>query len=373
MSTFPQTTINTQPDSPSAQNAGETGFRPPTPPPPSYSPITPELSNAIPTAISNPDMTAQAQSHTHDANQIPRLGNPNRSAAFAPLAHPQAMTRTPVQSQPPQPVPLDPATNPDAIALRAAMSILQLQRQRALADMGTLEAQKEIALNDVAGFAQATRMGRITSRAPGGSSAPLEHTQASEDELDQESGEITKAPGSENAAYTGHTLERWPGTGNASPKNTSDPRPTEPTLQRQSQLRREDGQEAQAPALPAMTLPSRQSVVRMPAINWAQYHVVGESLDRMHEEQRVRPIPGMPANPGTDFPSASLNPTRKEAVVAAPYDPFVDVLEKRKKAERDQERIATEPTTTPKIENGSGKVRRKSGGAGGGGGGKKGR
>lgn len=76
--------------------------------------------------------------------------------------------QTPPQSsrnqRPPAPVPLDLATNADAIALRSAMSILQLQKRQALADIQTLEAQKQMALDDVRGFAQATAAGKVTSR-----------------------------------------------------------------------------------------------------------------------------------------------------------------------------------------------------------------
>ncbi len=76
------------------------------------------------------------------------------------------------------------------------------------------------------------------------------------------------------------------------------------------------------PAAPAQSskfppIPQPQNVFRTPPINWAKYHVVGESLDKLHEEQRQRPIPGQPAR---DEP-AGRAPLH---VIAAPYSPFAD-------------------------------------------------
>jgi len=61
-------------------------------------------------------------------------------------------------------------------------------------------------------------------------------------------------------------------------------------------------------------IPSMQNVFRAPHVNWAQYNVVGESLDRMHEEQRSRPSQGEGMR-GSAVP---------ERAIAAPYSPFAD-------------------------------------------------
>ena len=88
---------------------------------------------------------------------------------------------------------------------------------------------------------------------------------------------------------------------------------------------------------PTIELPTPQNIVRVPPINWAQYHIVGASLDRLHQEQRIRPAGGWPE--GVDGDGAALGPKewagagmgtamgRREAVVAAPYDPFVDRID----------------------------------------------
>ena len=83
-----------------------------------------------------------------------------------------------------------------------------------------------------------------------------------------------------------------------------------------------DGNEEKKPTLARSTfvdIPAAQNVVRCPPINWAKYHIVGESLDKLHDEQRKRPTPGQPH---TDEES-SRAPVH---VVAAPYNPWIDKL-----------------------------------------------
>lgn len=66
-------------------------------------------------------------------------------------------------------------------------------------------------------------------------------------------------------------------------------------------------------------IPKPQNVVRMPPINWAKYQIVGEPLDKMHEEQRNRPFAGLPRQ--------DPNQRAPEHVIAAPYRPLTDKLE----------------------------------------------
>jgi hypothetical protein len=65
--------------------------------------------------------------------------------------------------------------------------------------------------------------------------------------------------------------------------------------------------------------PNPQSIVRSPAINWDKYHVVGESLDKLHEQQRRRP--------GSNYLAEDHGRQQPEHEIAAPYRPFVDKLE----------------------------------------------
>ena len=77
-------------------------------------------------------------------------------------------------------------------------------------------------------------------------------------------------------------------------------------------------------------LPTAQKVVRMPPVNWAKYHIVGESLDKLHEEQRIRPAQGQPLR------DDDLRPKERgaESVIARAYDPWKDGLVKKEKGVR---------------------------------------
>lgn len=90
------------------------------------------------------------------------------------------------------------------------------------------------------------------------------------------------------------------------------------------------------------TLPKPQNVVRCPPINWAQYGVVGESLDKLHAEQQRAPAQGVPASltPGGgglayEFKGESTAGEQRRLVgVAAPYAPGKDKLERKGKGKR---------------------------------------
>jgi hypothetical protein len=88
------------------------------------------------------------------------------------------------------------------------------------------------------------------------------------------------------------------------------------------------------------TLPKPQNVVRCPPINWAQYAVVGESLDKLHAEQQRAPAQGSPAvvSPGGTYEfkggGQGGNPGEELVGIAAPYTPGRDKLEKKAKGGR---------------------------------------
>jgi len=80
-------------------------------------------------------------------------------------------------------------------------------------------------------------------------------------------------------------------------------------------------------------LPAPQNVVRCPPINWNQYAVVGESLEKIHRDQIERPSEGFPARVGPDgqiVPGAEGQRRQSEGgvVIAAPYQPGRDKIEK---------------------------------------------
>lgn len=164
----------------------------------------------------------------------------------------------------PDPVPISLDENSDAIALKAALSILQLQKQQSQRDIKQLEKLKAAANSEPEAFVDALKAGKLSKAPP----------QALVDiEVDDEGSDDEEKP---------------------------DQRTTEPDN----------------PDHGFGQFPNPQNVIRCPPINWAKYHVVGESLDRLHEEQRQRPEPGHPRRDEYGRPP--------EHVVAAPYRPFVD-------------------------------------------------
>jgi hypothetical protein len=160
----------------------------------------------------------------------------------------------------PEPLPVSLEDNPDAIALRATISILQLQRQQGLRDIKALDKMKAAALKEPHKFVDHLKAGKLTKPDPVG-------IIAMDDSDDDDTGN-TKA------------LE---GVG------------------------------------PFGKFPTAQNVVRSPPINWDKYHVVGESLDKLHEQQVKRP--------GSDYSAEEQSRAQFEHTIAAPYRPFLDKLE----------------------------------------------
>ncbi|MCJ1301896.1 hypothetical protein MMC08_004697 [Hypocenomyce scalaris] len=205
----------------------------PTAPP--YSPITPVFSAATP-------------------------AQPSGGYGFAPP--PDTIRQRP-------PVPISESDNSDAIALRSAISILQIQRQQSLRDLKTLEKQKQAAVANPEPFAQDLSTGKVKSAPTGG-------------------------------LFNGTSDSN--NTGSAQDKEDSD------NEYGATQTNSKFG-----------TIPGPQNVVRCPPINWAKYHVIGEALDKLHEEQRVRPTPGEPHRD-------EQHTRAPEHVVAAPYRPWADKI-----------------------------------------------
>ena len=164
--------------------------------------------------------------------------------------------------------PLEPFSeteNPDAIALRSAISVLQIQRGQALKDLKSLEEQKTLAVAAPEKFVQAIANGAIQTQ----------------------------------------------------PKKLLD------ALNEQSRRPDQNGTEDFSQSFG--NIPGPQNVVRCPAINWAKYHIVGEGLERLHQQQKLRPEPGEPERDDESEPEPEKPP---KAVIAAPYSPWTDKLPK---------------------------------------------
>ncbi|KAL8806607.1 MAG: hypothetical protein Q9182_001255 [Xanthomendoza sp. 2 TL-2023] len=165
--------------------------------------------------------------------------------------------------------------NPDAIALRAAISVLQIQRQQALRDLVSLERQKKVAAANPQDFARAVASGEIKTRSTGLSDF-----------------ETSFAP--ENSDSNIDVSEEHLGSDMETPDKTTHS--------------------------PFEDIPGPQNIVRCPPVNWAKYHVLGQPLDDLHEEQRRRPVDGQPTENKVQLRG-------EEHVIASPYNPWKDRLE----------------------------------------------
>jgi hypothetical protein len=183
--------------------------------------------------------------------------------------------------QPPA-VPISESDNPDAIALRSAISLLQMQREKSKRDIKALEELKNAAIRDPQGFARSLQAQRNSSvqnqvNATGTTQAPTPESDTSSAE-----GFID---GEQSTEGSGHSADTFAPV-------------AEPT--------------SKFPAIP-----QPQNIIRCPPINWAKYHIVGEPLDKMHEEQRRWP--------GSSEPPRTQNGHRAPPhAIAIPYSPFTD-------------------------------------------------
>ena len=170
----------------------------------------------------------------------------------------------------PQPQPISESDNPDAIALRSAISILQIQRQQSLRDLQALERQKRAAVADPKEFAKEVASGKVRTASTDVLDQSLPATSMNEDAVEDE--EVS-------------TIEAQPA----------------------------------AKASKFEVIPGPQKIVRCPPVNWAKYHVIGQPLNKLHEEQRKRPSGGRAGLEGREQRG-------EEHMIAAPYNPWKDKL-----------------------------------------------
>ncbi|KAK2629439.1 hypothetical protein QTJ16_000259 [Diplocarpon rosae] len=163
--------------------------------------------------------------------------------AAQPLQHVRQMYTHSQPSQiavplpPPEPIKFD--ENPDVLATKSAISILMMQARIAQDDIKSLQRTKERGLQDPEEFLRALQAGEIKQK--GDTLMGL----AQDDDEDDEDADSTKL----EAMKDHKSWER---------------------------------------------LPKAQNVVHMPHINWDQYAVVGDSLDKLHADQLRHPPEGSP-------------------------------------------------------------------------------
>lgn len=197
------------------------------------------------------------------------------------------------------PIKLD--ENPDAIALKSAMAILQIQARNAERDMRELMAIKERALKDPMGFAKALANGKVVTKGDK-LFQPSRDDDDGDDEVNDEN-DNDKDDNDESEVIDMDAMD----VDSRQPKDE-----------------------------PWGSLPTPQNVVRAPPINWQKYGVVGDSLDKLHEDQKKRPTEGKPQIIGPDgklkFGGDGVRRTHEG--IAAPYTPGKDKIEKGRKKGR---------------------------------------
>lgn len=268
---------------------------------PSHTSTPTDLSTANPLVpLENHDTASNKTQSTHESSSQSRSQSPSRPpvspitptvsvAQLAPiepletknhaLPPPLATFRT----QPPL-VSISESENPDAIALRSAISLLQLQREKSKRDLKTLQDLKNAAVSDPQGFVRSLHEQRAKP-------AP-----SSVDVLSATLSDIS------SPALSGSGADSDEGVGNARKDSGPVPSPSEKDASTKFDF---------------AAIPQPQNIIRCPPVNWAKYDIVGEPFDKLHEEQRRWP--------GHKEPPKGANGSRAPPhAVAAPYSPFID-------------------------------------------------
>lgn len=265
-----------------------------TPPRPPYSPVTPILNSAPLFELDTGGMQEEAplpqrlvssSETTYNSSGLPRPGLGATSLdlnASTPQWGPEPLLVTE-----PATIPLNPSENPDVLALRSAISILQMQRQQALSDLKTLSRIKEAAVADPETFSHELKAGSLRKPSSDGI-LNLDRPEA-----------LSTSAGQKQSRSPFHTSE----DASLSPQTNQMPlNDTESHFE---------------------TFPHQQNIIRMPRINWDKYQVVGDSLDRIHAEQLRRPSEGHA--PNEQISGQRMADARSpQQHVAAPYRPFAN-------------------------------------------------
>lgn len=224
---------------------------------------------------------ARSKSPTPDRPPVSPLTPTASAAQLAPVERTEARPRPappPTATFRPQPpsVAISESENPDAIALRSAISLLQLQREKSKRDLRALQDLKAAAVSDPQAFVRSLQEQRAQA------------SQSHQDIL------TPTLAGLSDAASSSEQDANSADTRKDSTHMEAKPDP---------------------PKFPA--IPQPQNIVRCPPVNWDKYHIVGEPLDKMHEEQKK--WPGSAEPPRTK--SGQRAPPHS---VTSPYSPFAD-------------------------------------------------
>lgn len=245
---MPSLTLNTATRHDTPSQSVETRSESPSSPP--YSPITPTSGNSY---IGDKDTPR------------PRF------------AHSQT-TKNTISPPPTEPINFD--ENPDVLALKSTISILQMQKATATRDIKKLQRIKMRALENPREFTEALVAGDIKMRPD-----PLFKPNKIDDQCD----DVDEVSTSTLHQFRNSVTSGWE------------------------------------------ELPTPQNIVRAPPINFAQYAIVSESLDKLHADQISRPSEGNPQLIGPDGEYIHMGEGKRrqfDTGIAAPYLPSKDKIGK---------------------------------------------
>ncbi|KAI1322187.1 hypothetical protein F5Y16DRAFT_404680 [Xylariaceae sp. FL0255] len=259
---FASTTTPHEPDQPTARSAS--------PARPAYSPITPPL---------NPTQLPPRPAYTHSSHA-------DAIAAAIP---------------PPDPIDFD--SNPDVLALKSAISVLQMQRRKAERDMATLDRVRSAAVAQPEAFVRDLTSGRAGVEGSGRTQNDDSSSDTSDSSDDEDNENVATIPTNQE---------------------------TKSKPAKIAKVKTENIPEDDPP--PWTAIPKPQNIVRCPPINWSQYAVVGPSLDRLHNDQVQRPAQGTPATITADGQfefKAGEGKQERYVGIAAPYAPGKDRIDRK--------------------------------------------
>ncbi|KAI0508403.1 hypothetical protein F5B22DRAFT_404465 [Xylaria bambusicola] len=290
--------------------------RPSVPAPSSSNPPARPLQSTTPIPVPLPITSiSREQPQPQQQPQIPSRSSSPVRPTYSPITPPLKATTFPPRpththsshvdataAPAPAPAPIDFDSNPDVLALKSAISILQMQRRKAEKDMATLDRVKRTALAEPEAFVRDLTAGRIhvEGENPFASSAKDEDSDSNDEDDNDGDDSIQK-------------------------KKDAKHFPAQPEMASASE-------KPSTKAVPQwVSIPKPQNIVRCPPINWSQYAVVGESLDKLHNEQVQRPAQGAPAvlTPDGRFEFKGGGDGKQERYigVAAPYAPGKDKID----------------------------------------------
>jgi hypothetical protein len=227
-------------------------------------------------------------------------------AVAAKLANMEPYNAPRVMARPPEPVPIAESDNPDVIALRSALMILQVQRETAKRDIKELAKLKDEAVKDPEAYVK-----ELVRREQHGAQKSRSGGQVKEDLLAPTLRYLVDGLGKESEYLRSETeAQSGPAVQQSKDKQRTGGLEDEDS---------DDSDDSEAPKSNFATAPKAQNVYRMPPINWAKYQLAGAGLEKLHHDQQTKPTPGQPTVPS---PDGQLQTERY--VMAAPYQPVVD-------------------------------------------------